>query len=236
LRGSEAMSRATTRHIDDMHAVMEDYCRRASMAQGSLDGGFSMDDFHTLRERVSVMRTDYQELLTDMDYLLRVGEMYHKTLREQVLDMDQLTQKLESTRGFLRGTQTALQESKSRTGESREEIQQRCTSSVLVDTQMYQSIMMAEDVDDLAEEHQLMGDTSICVLGVVDLHIEIDPVVRPGSVMQHEFAGDDRSMPEHTVMSDSSQRHARMYDGIQRGVLTCMEETHLGEYAYFTLL
>jgi hypothetical protein len=35
------------------------------VAHGSSDGGFSMDDFHTLRERVSVMRTDYQQLLTD---------------------------------------------------------------------------------------------------------------------------------------------------------------------------
>jgi hypothetical protein len=200
------------------------------------DEGISMDDFHTLRERVSVMRTDYQQLLTDRDYLLRVGEMYHEALREQELEMDRLTQELESTRGFLRGTQTALQESESRTDESLEEIHQRSTSSVLVDTQMYQSVTLIEDVDDLAEEHQLMEDTSICVLGVVDLHIEVDPAVRPGSVMQHESTGDDMSMSEHTVMSDSSQRHAEMYDGIQRGVLTCMEETHLGEYAYFTLL
>jgi hypothetical protein len=219
-----------------MHAVMADYCWRASVAQGSSDGGFSMDDFHTLRERVSVMRTDYQQLLTDMDYLLRVGEMYHEALREQELEMDRLTQELESTRGFLRGTQTALQESESRTDESLEEIHQRSTSSVLVDTQMYQSVTLTEDVDDLAEEHQLMGDTSICVLGVVDLHIEIDPAVRPGSVMQHEFAGDDRSMPEHTVMSDSSQRHAEMYGGIQRGVLPGREETHLGEHAGATPL
>ena len=49
-----------------------------------------------------------------------------------------------------------------------------------------------------------MGDTPICVLGVVDLHIEIDPAIRPGSVMQHEFSGDDMSTLEHTVMSDSS--------------------------------
>jgi hypothetical protein len=55
-------------------------------------------------ERVSVMRTDYQQLLTDRDYLLRVGEMY-------------------------------------------------------------QSVTLIEDVDDLAEEHQSMGDTSICVFG-----------------------------------------------------------------------
>jgi hypothetical protein len=36
------------------------------VVHGSSDEGFSMDDFHTLRERVSVMRTDYQQLLTDM--------------------------------------------------------------------------------------------------------------------------------------------------------------------------
>jgi len=172
---SEAMIREATRRIDDMHAVMADYGWRASMAQGSLDGGFSMDDFHTLRERVSVMRTDYQQLLTDRDYLLRVGEMY-------------------------------------------------------------QSVTLIEDVDDLAEEHQSMGDTSICVLGVVDLHIEIDPAVRPGSVMQHEFAGDDMSMPEHTVMSDSSQRDVEVYGGIQRGIVPCREETHSGEYVDVTPL
>jgi hypothetical protein len=59
LRVIETMIRAATRCIDDMHAVMEDCCWRASVAQGSSDGGFSMDGFHTLRERVSVMRTDY---------------------------------------------------------------------------------------------------------------------------------------------------------------------------------
>jgi hypothetical protein len=128
--------------------------------------------------------------------------------------MDQLSRGLESTWGFLRGTQTTLQESESRTYESPKEIHQRSTSSVLVDTQMYQSVTLTEDIDDLAEEHQLMGETSISILGVVDLHIEIDPVVRPGSVMQHEFVRDDRSMPEHTMMRDSSQRHVEMYGGI----------------------
>jgi hypothetical protein len=78
---SEAMIKASTRHIDDIHAVMVDYGWRASMAQGSSDGGFSMDDFHTLRERVSMMRTDYQQLLTDRDYLLGIGELYHRALR-----------------------------------------------------------------------------------------------------------------------------------------------------------
>jgi hypothetical protein len=101
---------------------------------------------------------------------------------------------------------------------------------------MYQSVTLIEDVDDLTEEHQLMGDTSICVLGVIDLNIEIDPAVRPGSMMQHEFAGDDMSMREHTVMSDSSQKDVEVYDGIQRGIVPCREETHSGEYVDVTPL
>jgi hypothetical protein len=40
-----------------------------------------MDDFHTLQERVSMVRIDYHQLLTDRDYLLRVGEMYHEAMR-----------------------------------------------------------------------------------------------------------------------------------------------------------
>ena len=81
-----------------------------------------------------------------------------------------------------------------------------------------------------------MGDTSICVLGVVDLHIEIDPVVRPGSMIQHEFVGDDMSMSEHTVMSDSSQRDVEVYGGIRRGIVPFKEETHSGEYVDVTFL
>jgi hypothetical protein len=75
LRVSEAMIMAATRRSDNMHALMADYCWRASVAHESSDEGFTMDDFHTLRERVSVMRIDYQQLLTDRDYLLRIGEM-----------------------------------------------------------------------------------------------------------------------------------------------------------------
>jgi hypothetical protein len=230
------MIRAATRCTDDMHVVMADYCWRASVAHGSSDEEIAMEDFHALRERVSVMRTDHQQLLTGQDYLLRISDTYHETLREQELDMDRLTQELESTRGFLRGTQTTLQESESRSDGSLEEIHQRSTSSVLVDTHMYQSVTLTEDVDDRAEEHQLMGDTSICVLGVVDLHIEIDPAIRPGSVMQHEFAGDDMSTPEHTMMSDSSQRDAEIYGGSRRGIVPCREETHSGEYGDVTPL
>jgi hypothetical protein len=104
LRVSEAMIMTTTRRIDDMHAVMADYCWRASLAHGSSDEGFAMDDFQTLRGRVSMMRTDYQQLLIVRDYLLRISETYHDAPREQKLEVDRLTQELESTQGFLRGT------------------------------------------------------------------------------------------------------------------------------------
>jgi hypothetical protein len=60
LRVNEDMIMAATRRIDDTQELVVDYCWRASVAHGSSDGGFAMDDFHTLRERVSVMRTDYQ--------------------------------------------------------------------------------------------------------------------------------------------------------------------------------
>jgi hypothetical protein len=68
--------------IDDMHALLADYCWRASVVHGNSDEGFSMEDFHTLRERISVMRTIYQQLLIDRDYLLRIGEIHHEALRE----------------------------------------------------------------------------------------------------------------------------------------------------------
>jgi hypothetical protein len=37
-------------------------------------------------------------------------------------------------------------------------------------------------------------DTSICVPRAVDLHVEVDPVVHPGSMMQQEYTRDDMSM------------------------------------------
>jgi hypothetical protein len=41
-------------------------------------------------------------------------------------------------------------------------------------------------------------DTSICVLREIDLHVEVDPVVRPRSMVQQEYTGDDTSMSGHT--------------------------------------
>jgi tagatose-1,6-bisphosphate aldolase non-catalytic subunit AgaZ/GatZ len=55
-----------------------------------------------------VMRADYQQLLRDGDYLLKVGEMYHRALREQEVELDRITHDLVSTQRFLEGTQTTL--------------------------------------------------------------------------------------------------------------------------------
>jgi hypothetical protein len=60
LRASEAMIMAAARHIDDMQALMDDCFWRESMAHDILDEAFSIGDFYTLLERMSVMRSDFQ--------------------------------------------------------------------------------------------------------------------------------------------------------------------------------
>jgi hypothetical protein len=271
------MIMAATRRIDDTHALVADYCWRTSMAHDSSDGGIAMEDPHTLRERMTMTRADYQQLLMDRDYLLEVGEMYHRALRVQDSKVDRLTHELERTRGFLRGTQTSLQESESKSEELLEEIRQRSTTSILVESQIYPSVTMLGNVGGLVEEHQLMeeheeypgslmsiesydleahelpstrifetvehshthGDsrvrgsfeeTSICVPGLDDLRVEVDPVVHLGSMLQQEYIGDYMIMQEHTVVSDSSQRHVDMCSEIQMDILDCREETHLVEH------
>jgi hypothetical protein len=87
----------TTRCIENTHALVADYCWRESMTHASSDGGPAMDAFHTLWERVTMMRFDYQQLLMHKYYLLKVGEMYHRALREQELEVDRLTHEGVST-------------------------------------------------------------------------------------------------------------------------------------------
>jgi hypothetical protein len=120
-----------------------------------------------------------------------------------------------------------------------------------VESQIYPSASLLEDAGGLAEElpstrifetfeHSHMHgnsrargsyeDTSICVPGLNDLRVEVDPVVHLGSMLRQEYTGDYMSMQEHTVVSDSSQRHAEMCSRIQMDVLDCREETHLGEH------
>jgi hypothetical protein len=73
----------------------------------------------------------------DRDYLLEVGEMYHRALREQGIEVDRLTYELVSTRRFLEGTHTTLQESKSRLEELLGEIRQRFTTYISLESQIY---------------------------------------------------------------------------------------------------
>jgi hypothetical protein len=57
-------------------------------------------------------------------------------------------------------------------------------------------------------------DTYIYVIGLVDLHVEDDPVVHPGSMMLQVYIGDHMSMQGNTVMSGSSHRHTKVYNRI----------------------
>jgi hypothetical protein len=88
LRVREDMIMATIRHIDDTYTMVAEYCWKAMMAQDSLDGDFSIEDFQTLKERVIVMRTNYQQLLLDRDYLLEVVKMYHGVVKKKETRVD----------------------------------------------------------------------------------------------------------------------------------------------------
>jgi hypothetical protein len=88
LKVSEDMIAIAMGNFDATHALVVDYCWRASMEHVSSDGGPVINEFHLLRERVTMMRTDYQQLLMDRDYLLEVGEMCHRALREQEVEVD----------------------------------------------------------------------------------------------------------------------------------------------------
>jgi hypothetical protein len=84
------------RHLDDTRALGVGYCWISIMTQDSLGGEFSIEDFQTLRERVTVMKTNYQHLLMDRDYLLEIGEMYHGALEEKENEVDRLSHELVS--------------------------------------------------------------------------------------------------------------------------------------------
>jgi hypothetical protein len=73
-------------------------------------------------------------------------------------------------------------------------------------------------------------DTSTSVPGLVDLHVEVDPRVHPGSMRLQVYTGDYMSMQGHTVMSGSSQGHAEV------DALDCKEETVLsGAWRFLSL-
>jgi hypothetical protein len=72
--------------------------------------------------------------------------------------------------------------------------------------------------------------TSIYVPGLVDLHVEDDPVVHQGSMMLQVYTGDHMSMQGHTVMSGSLQRHTEVYNGIQGDALNGREEMYSVEH------
>jgi hypothetical protein len=79
--------------------------------------------------------------------------------------VDQLTHELVSTQGLLEGTQRTLQVSEARLEELLEETSQRFTISISVESQIYPSVTLLEDIGGLAEKHEEMylvehGDSS----------------------------------------------------------------------------
>jgi hypothetical protein len=122
LKAREDMIVATMRHLDDTHALVAEYCWRATVTHDGLGGEFSTTDFQILREAVAVMRSNYQHLLMDRDYLLVIGEMYHGALKEKEDEVDRFSYELMSTQDSLKRTQRALQESESRVEQVREEL------------------------------------------------------------------------------------------------------------------
>jgi hypothetical protein len=75
-------------------------------------------------------------------------------------------------------------------------------------------------------------DTSICVPGLDDIHVEVDPAVHLGYMMMQEDIGACMTIQGHMMMRDSSQEHAEVYSGIQGDALDCREETYLVEHGY----
>jgi hypothetical protein len=88
LKVIEDMIVEAMRHIDYTHALVVGYCWRATVTRDSSGGDISIGDFQTLRESVTVMKTNYQHLLMERYYLLDIGEMYHGALEEKENEVD----------------------------------------------------------------------------------------------------------------------------------------------------
>jgi hypothetical protein len=83
LRVSEDMIMAATRCIDDTHALVAGYCWRASMAHDSSDRGLTIDDFHTLMERVTDQQ--FMELSTIVPDSWSLGDYSQWVLVDDLL-------------------------------------------------------------------------------------------------------------------------------------------------------
>jgi hypothetical protein len=72
----------------------------------------------------------------DRYYLLEVGEMYHRALREKGIEVDRVTHELVRTRGFLEGAHITLHESRSILEELLDETSWGSTTSISIESQM----------------------------------------------------------------------------------------------------
>jgi hypothetical protein len=173
LKAREDMIVASMRHLDDTHALVADYCWRATVTHDGLGGEFSTMDFQILREAVAVMRSNYQHILMDRYYLLAIGEMYHGALKEKEDEVvDRFSYELVSTQDSLKSAQRDLQESESWVEQLREELSQVSLPPTPEDDQSYISSLSLEDISDRdnlmeeiheLEEPQMMGEHEECL-------------------------------------------------------------------------
>jgi hypothetical protein len=95
---------AATRHLDDTHTLVADFCWMATMVQDNLGGDLSLVDFITLKEAMVVTRSNYLHLLAYSDYLLAVSGMYQGALEGKEHEVDRLTHELVNTQDSLKST------------------------------------------------------------------------------------------------------------------------------------
>jgi len=73
-------------------------------------------------------------------------------------------------------------------------------------------------------------ETSINVLGLVDIHAEVDPTIHLGHMMMHEDIGACMTSEGNMMMRYTSQEHAKVYSGIQGDTLDYKDETYLMDH------
>jgi hypothetical protein len=106
-----------------------------------------------------VMKSNYLHLLSDIDHLLMLDEIYSHVLKGKEEEVDKLTHRLKVTKDSLKSTQMVLQESKIQVDELCMELILAHYSSSTTETQSSMKAITHEDVSgthDLREEHLVM--------------------------------------------------------------------------------
>jgi len=93
--------RVATRHYDDTHGLVTNYCWRSALTHESMGEEPSLADFHTLIKALVELKSNYLHLLSDKSLLLMLVEIYHEVLEGKEEEVDRLTHELETTQESL---------------------------------------------------------------------------------------------------------------------------------------